>query len=109
MYICADCGRVFEDKVTYTEDWGERYTGCPSCGGYAQEATTCECGEYILANDEYPVCGSCLQKALDRLAKLLFKNFSEDELRAMNTWLEYEPINEPDKWRRVNESKSILS
>ena len=102
MYICADCGCVYSDKVTHTEIWGERITGCPSCGGYSEEAVQCDsCGRWIPENDEYPVCSKCMQEALDKLAEFLESTFTVGELKAINTWLEGEALNEPRSWRRV--------
>ena len=55
MYICLDCGRIFEESSHFTDKHGldsgpyEEYDGCPQCGGAYVEAHRCDCcGEYIV-------------------------------------------------------------
>lgn len=55
MFICLDCGRLFEEAVAYTETHGftdglyETWNGCPRCGGAFVETRCCDnCGEYIV-------------------------------------------------------------
>ena len=54
MFICLDCGCIFEEPTKYIDTHGldyppyEEYSGCPSCGGAYTEAPRCDgCGEYI--------------------------------------------------------------
>lgn len=54
MYICFDCGLVFENLRCYTERHGlddppyETYYGCPECGGAYGTTMCCDgCGEWI--------------------------------------------------------------
>lgn len=54
MYVCIECGTVFEECERYTETHGldtppyEEWNGCPECGGAYTEAQICDCcGEYI--------------------------------------------------------------
>lgn len=58
MYICLDCGCIFENPRKYTETHGldsppyEEWNGCPYCGGFYTETYRCDlCGKYI--EDEY--------------------------------------------------------
>ena len=71
MFICLDCGKVFEDPKHYTEthrldtppyeEWG----GCPSCGGAYTEAYECSCcgeyidGAYIKTKNGERICENC--------------------------------------------------
>ena len=76
MYICADCGSVFDDpKVIGTDvDRGEC---CPDCGSYDfDEAVECEeCGTIIPASDAYGydhhLCMGCLMNHKYDLPTLL--------------------------------------
>ena len=49
MWICLDCGRVFEETKHYTETHGlsappyEEYDACPRCGGAYATAFRCDC------------------------------------------------------------------
>lgn len=56
MFICYECGRVFDEPKGYSESRGEHfgfpayedYSGCPSCGGAYTETYRCDsCGEWI--------------------------------------------------------------
>ena len=58
MFICLECGTLFEDPVEWEErhglDYGpyEHWTGCPFCHGGYTEAHRCdECDEWIV--DDY--------------------------------------------------------
>ena len=60
MWICLECGEVFEDPIRWTEDRGEyfgasayeEFEGSPCCYGNYTEAYRCdECDEWI--TDEY--------------------------------------------------------
>lgn len=55
MYICNNCGILFETPTQYTETHGietppyEVWNGCPECGGSYTKTFECDvCGEYIL-------------------------------------------------------------
>ena len=68
MYICADCGRLFDEPSRYPEprpvDPYEEYTGCPTCGsGFYDDAEKCQwCNEYRLKEQLYAgtLCGNCV-------------------------------------------------
>ena len=54
MYICLDCGCIFENPRKYVETHGldsppyEEWSGCPSCGGVYTEARKCDgCEKWI--------------------------------------------------------------
>lgn len=69
MYICTDCGAVFEtakiEKENHPYGMGyatEEYCVCPSCGSTNfSEAEKCElCGEYCAELNE-GLCESCYE------------------------------------------------
>ena len=54
MYICLDCGNIFENTRKYVETHGldsppyEELYGCPLCGGSYAETYKCDvCGKWI--------------------------------------------------------------
>lgn len=71
MYICLDCGRIFEIPRKHIETHGldfppyESWNGCPFCGGAYTETHKCDlCGQYV--EDEYittnkgdVICDNC--------------------------------------------------
>ena len=71
MFVCLDCGKVFENADHYVETHGldtppyEEWDGCPSCGGAYTEAHECdECGcwitgEYIKTASSQRICENC--------------------------------------------------
>lgn len=75
MFICVDCGHVFDEPRWYKGDrlehFGttcrEEWSGCPICGGSYVPTTCCDmCGETIL-DDYYRigrhiVCEECCRK-----------------------------------------------
>lgn len=93
MYKCEECGNVFDEPTTYSEDrtpeggcelgFTERIEGCPYCEGAFSKAYECEeCGEYFLkeelfdsediTEDEYQATGDFDQlcrKCIDKLVK----------------------------------------
>ena len=74
MYLCLDCGRLFEEPKRYVETHGldsppyEMSKGCPDCGGaYVETMECCMCdewitGEYIELADGSAVCEECYMK-----------------------------------------------
>ena len=71
MFVCLDCGHVFEWPEDYTETHGldtppyEHFSGCPVCGGDYVETVQCDwCGEYITGkfvelSDGTVLCSDC--------------------------------------------------
>lgn len=71
MFICLECGTIFEEPKIFTETHGldsppyEKFYGCPRCGCSYAETYKCDiCGKYI--EDEYIItdkgdiiCDSC--------------------------------------------------
>ena len=58
MFICLDCGEIFEKPKIFTETHGlgshpyEELYGCALCGGSYAETYKCDvCGKYV--EDEY--------------------------------------------------------
>ena len=54
MYICLDCGNIFENPRKYVEKHGldsppyEELVGCPLCSGAYAETFKCDgCGKWI--------------------------------------------------------------
>lgn len=71
MYVCLECGAVFETPVAYMETHGldcgpyEALSCCPVCGGAYVETMRCsQCedwvtGKYIELDDGSIVCDNC--------------------------------------------------
>ena len=91
MYICKECGLVFNNPKKYSEDctpyggpaepgFTRSYEGCPSCEGNYVEATQCVRCEYnyIPARSTYLFCDDCKHKLLSDFTKFV-SNFREDE------------------------------
>ena len=70
MYVCIDCGEIFETPEHYIETHGlerppyEEWDGCPNCAGAFTKAHRCDyCGEWIdgdyikIGNKRY--CNGC--------------------------------------------------
>lgn len=92
MYICNECGLVFNSPKKYSEDctpyggpvepgFSHTYSGCPSCEGSYDEATECvRCNnEYISIESSYPFCKGCQDDLATVLAEVITNNFREDE------------------------------
>lgn len=54
MFLCLDCGKLFEEPSYYAETHGldtppyETWNGCPKCSGAYVETFECsQCGEWI--------------------------------------------------------------
>lgn len=63
MFICLNCGALFENPKIHTETHGldsppfEKRKGCPICTEAFVETPTCDmCGEYI--TEDYCVIGN---------------------------------------------------
>ena len=73
MYVCLDCGAVYEEQPTRTErhgeldgNWYETFVECP-CGGAIEKAVECAvCGEWY-SNDDLTegVCDYCMHRNLN--------------------------------------------
>ena len=73
MFVCLECGHVFEEPKSYVETHGldsppyENSKGCPICCGAYVEAYRCNCCEewiddiYIKTDDDYRYCLNCYQ------------------------------------------------
>ena len=71
MFVCIECGRVFEEPVSWEEKHGldsppyEELTGCPYCYGAYTEAYRCVCCDefisdnYIKTEDDKRYCNNC--------------------------------------------------
>lgn len=75
MYICLECGAVFEEPETWEEGrgefWGfpcsETVSGCPECGGDYEEALQCaECGEWFFTDElDDGLCEDCQEEEIE--------------------------------------------
>lgn len=73
MFICIECGNLFEEPREWEEthglDYGpyEKFSGCPNCHGGYVEAHLCNCCEeyiddvYIKTDDGHRYCLNCYQ------------------------------------------------
>ena len=73
MYICLECGLIFDDPVKWEETHGldcgpyEKWSGCPKCRGSYAETYRCDrCGEWIEGSyikiDDNRYCEYCYDK-----------------------------------------------
>lgn len=75
MFICTDCGLVFEEVGSYSENHAsygdapavEEWSCCPCCEGCFEEAEQCKiCGEFFLQKNVHGgVCNSCIAEHSD--------------------------------------------
>lgn len=92
MYKCCDCGLVFDNPKTYSEDrtpggafeggsFNYSWEGCPSCEGAFDEAMLCQRCEdtYISVESSYPFCAHCMSQLMNQYKQLIADNFREDE------------------------------
>jgi methionyl-tRNA synthetase len=68
MFICDDCGAVFEVPHGQMQPHGERYNVCPACGGGFSEAKQCPvCGEYHSPEEQrFEVCDTCMKSKMTK-------------------------------------------
>lgn len=81
MYICLDCGKVFEDYIRIETDYGEKKSVSPCCCGAFAEAEQCEeCEEWVEAEEvENGMCCKCQCKLEKRFNEILDKHFFYNE------------------------------
>ena len=69
MYKCLECGHIFDEGEarSWTESWGESFTGCPCCGGAFERTTYCtNCDGEFLDEELYDGwCIECLTEEID--------------------------------------------
>ena len=84
MYKCLDCGCLFEQPSTYTEDctpggvfeggsFIQRYEECPECGGAFGSVEECDvCGEWVYTayGNPFSPAGFACQLCDDKLGEL---------------------------------------
>ena len=71
MFVCTECGEVFDEPYYWKEghgfDYGpfEQWSGCPYCGGSYAEAYKCDCcdewitGCYVKLKNGERICEEC--------------------------------------------------
>ena len=71
MFVCLECGRVFEEAIEWEENHGldygpyEKWSGCPSCKGDYVEAYPCDgcddwiTGQYVKLSNGERFCENC--------------------------------------------------
>lgn len=66
MFKCTDCGFVFaeEDIITWQENYGEFFSGCPQCFGAYEETVECDlCKSDCLENEmNFDICQKCFDE-----------------------------------------------
>ena len=68
MYLCLDCGELFQEPFMYVEKHGEQQMCCPYCKGDYVDTFRCdECGEWICSDKYYIIgkrkyCDECCMK-----------------------------------------------
>ena len=72
MFVCEDCGRIFdeEDVLYWKEDRGkygedtcfEEMCGCPSCKGAFFELKNCGICGAIIKESDWDICEECINK-----------------------------------------------
>lgn len=84
MYKCSECGEIFEEPKSYSEDrtpggsfeggsFIVHFLGCPECSGAFKEVKECSiCGEYKFLEDLTDTtgmingdCGYCCEQCLE--------------------------------------------
>lgn len=91
MYICKDCGAVFND-ADLMEYNGEYFTACPICGSRNFEETGwCKsCNAVVPKSKVYDgICDDCASEAAKKLyAYINGSDFTEPEREYVKTKLE---------------------
>lgn len=102
VWYCTECNRILEDDeiVTQREMVGE-YWGSPAyedrevsacCGEAFDEGYLCaRCGEH-LANADDELCSHCRFEIASKLVKLIEKNFTSREIKAICDMVTYDEI-----------------
>lgn len=89
MFVCAECGYVFDEPEKWVEEHGERMSGCPACGGNFDDAKKCElCGEEYSTNLSTQgdlCCEKCSSVIEETFENLLHSNFTEYEISILNS------------------------
>ena len=57
MYVCSECGALFDVPCEWTEPYGQRFTGSPCCHENYEEVSYCECGNIKEPYQKY--CNKC--------------------------------------------------
>ena len=85
MYICTECGELFDDtKIILYEDaeigHQSHIEACPWCGGDFEEVKEClGCGKHCAEGDlTEGFCVKCEKKIQEKVTEF-FKQFNEEE------------------------------
>lgn len=80
MFKCDECGHIFEygEEISWREDYGETFSGCPMCKGTYQEVYACRlCGDYN-CEDFNDTCEKCKEDIAKRFETMI-REFTEEE------------------------------
>ncbi len=88
MYVCSDCGAVFDEPQSWVEPHGEKMSGCPLCAGNYVEAQRCELcdSEYDPDTAEHGrlCCDNCAEDLTERFKEVIHEHFTDYELSIIN-------------------------
>lgn len=88
MYICKDCGCVFDEAYSYEErhPYGDTYASeyfscCPACGGDYDEAVRCaDCGEWVSEEELHSeLCEECFLERRKEIANAIMGLFTKNQ------------------------------
>ena len=83
MYRCKNCGNLFEEgeQAVWTEEHGEKWSGCPVCNGDYEEVYQCkECGDWHSEDELYDGwCEKCLRESINYDTFFEYCEANEDE------------------------------
>lgn len=79
MYICDGCGNLFDDPISYDENYGERFSLSPCCLESYSEAEECQvCGHYAKKLEmQEGLCSDCQGDTEREFRMLLLSQFTD--------------------------------
>ena len=109
MFICEECGEVFEDPAVLNtrESVDGFYTEssamvCPYCeNAYIYEANKCECGNW--KPKRFSLCKDCEKEVKEKLQEM-WEDFSENQKCFFNSLLEGNSIYDIVREEEENDS-----
>lgn len=85
FYKCNDCGHIFEEgeQVTWVEDYGEKFSGCPICKGTYEEIYLCTNCDSMASKRQGDFCKQCIIDVSKKL-KTFLDDLTETEREILN-------------------------